>query len=51
MKDRVRSAGKKPYAPPRLTVYGELRALTQAKRGTRNDGGGKPRTRSSGGSA
>jgi hypothetical protein len=39
---------KHPYHPPRLTRYGELRDLTQAKGGSSNDGGSKPRTRSSG---
>ena len=35
---------KQPYRTPRLTVYGDIRALTQ-KGGKRNDGGGKPKTR------
>ncbi len=39
---------KKPYRPPRLKVYGDLRRLTMAKGGSANDGGGKPRTRASG---
>jgi hypothetical protein len=41
------SAGKKqPYRSPELTVHGDIRALTRSKRGTSNDGTGKPRTRS-----
>jgi hypothetical protein len=47
VQDRQKTA-KRPYHPPRLTRYGELRDLTQAKAGTSNDGGSKPRTRSSG---
>jgi len=35
---------KHPYAPPRLTVYGDLRALTLKDGGTMgmNDGGAGP---------
>ena len=44
-------AGKRPYARPVLRVHGDLKTMTQVKRGRRNDGGGKPRTRQSGGSA
>ncbi len=36
---------KKPYRKPELLVHGDLRALTQAKRGRRFDGIGRPRTR------
>jgi len=39
---------KKPYRKPRLKVHGDIRALTAAKAGTGNDGGGKPRTKLSG---
>lgn len=35
---------KKAYQPPRLTDHGDLRRLTQAKKGTKGDGGG-PSTR------
>ncbi len=42
---------KKPYRPPRITVYGNLRRLTLAKGGTQNDGGGKPRTKAGGANA
>jgi hypothetical protein len=42
---------KKPYRPPRLTVYGDLRRLTLAKGGSSNDGGGKPKTKASGANA
>jgi hypothetical protein len=33
---------KKPYAPPRLTVYGDLRMITENMRMTGNDGAGNP---------
>lgn len=36
---------KKPYQPPRLAVYGDLRHLALAKNGRRNDGKGLPTTR------
>jgi hypothetical protein len=48
MKSERPSLKKKPYRPPRLTVYGDLRRLTMAKRGSAPDGAGKPRTRVSG---
>ncbi len=41
----ARRAGRKIYRKPRLAVHGDIRALTGAKAGTRNDGAGKPRTR------
>jgi hypothetical protein len=41
---------KRPYRAPALKVHGDFRKLTAAKSGNRSDGGGKPRTRSSGGS-
>jgi len=41
---RRRTGHKKPYAAPKLRVYGDIRALT-LKGGKRNDGGGKPKTR------
>jgi len=37
---------KKPYAPPQLTVYGNVRDLTQTNRtGKFSDGGGFPRNK------
>lgn len=42
---------KKPYRKPTLKVHGDIRALTGAKRGSRNDGAGKPRTKLSGANA
>lgn len=39
---------KKPYRPPRLVAYGDLRTLSMEKGGTKSDGGGKPRTRARG---
>ena len=45
------AAVKQTYRTPTLTVYGDLGALTRTKRGNRNDGTGKPRTRASGGRA
>jgi hypothetical protein len=42
---------KRPYRAPRLVVHGDLRTLTQAKKGASNDGSGKPRTRLSGSNA
>ena len=45
---REKVQSRKPWRKPGLTVHGDLRGLTQAKGGLRNDGGGKPRTRASG---
>lgn len=46
MKSKKASRAKKPYRPPRLTVYGDLRRLTQGGGGTRREGGpGTPKTR------
>ena len=45
--DRVVS--RKPYLTPDLIVHGSVKDLTQAKGGGKNDGGGKPRTRTNGG--
>lgn len=36
---------KKPYARPRLTVYGDLRRLTRAKSGISSDSGGNPKSK------
>ena len=45
----VERSGKKEYRSPELTEYGTLAALTLAKGGTKQDGGAKPSTRSTGG--
>jgi hypothetical protein len=36
---------RKPYQAPRLTVYGDLHRIAQAKGGAKADGGGKPVTK------
>lgn len=51
MKTEAPRLKKKPYRPPRLVAYGDLRTLTMAKGGNKNDGGGKPATKLSGASA
>jgi len=44
-----RSPGqKKLYRRPKLTVHGDIRALTRTKKGTSYDGSGKPRTKTTG---
>jgi hypothetical protein len=41
-----RESGRKPYRPPKLTVYGDLpRLVAMAKPGSRSDGAGKPKTK------
>ncbi len=50
MKSKTARAKKKSYHRPRLVMYGDLRRLTMAKGGTKNDGGGKPATKLSGAS-
>lgn len=45
---RTSEEKRKPYRPPRLAVYGDLRHLTLAKGSTNNDGTGKPATKLSG---
>ncbi len=50
-RDAPRHTKKRPYRTPRLTVHGDLKTITMAKGGSSNDGGGKPRTKVSGGSA
>ena len=40
-----KSSHKKPYRSPTLTIHGDLRRLTQAKGGAKNDAGMKPATR------
>ena len=50
MKPRPGPARKKrPYRAPRIVVLGDLRTITLAKQGTKNDGAGKPATRINGG--
>jgi hypothetical protein len=41
----ARRAKKRPYRAPALRTYGDLKALTSAKRGNRMDGTGVPKTR------
>ncbi len=48
MKSKTARKKKKSYRQPRLVVYGDFRSLTRAKGGTKNDGGGKASTRSTG---
>lgn len=36
---------KKPFRPPRFTVYGDLRRIALVKGGVKGDGGGTPATR------
>lgn len=51
MKAKTAVQRRKPYRPPRLVVYGDLRRLTRAKGGNKGDGAGKPSTRASGSNA
>lgn len=51
MRPKTTDQKRKPYRPPRLVVYGDLRSLTMAKGGTKGDGTGKPATKASGTSA
>lgn len=44
MKSKPTRRKKKPYRPPRVVVYGDLRRLTRAKGGNKTDGG-QPKTR------
>ncbi len=48
---RHRDAHKRPYVTPRLTVHGDIGALTQTKKGHFSDGTKKPATRASGATA
>jgi hypothetical protein len=43
-KGNAKKSRKAPYEAPTLKTYGDLKALTQGKRGSSNDGG-SPRTR------
>ncbi|HKV99612.1 MAG TPA: lasso RiPP family leader peptide-containing protein [Vicinamibacterales bacterium] len=45
------AAARKPYRTPELIVHGSVRSLTRGKAGGKQDGGGKPRTRTNGGPA
>jgi hypothetical protein len=41
-----KESGRKPYQPPKLTLYGDLpRLVAMAKPGSRGDGSGKPKTK------
>jgi hypothetical protein len=42
---RPSTGTKKPYRSPALTVHGDVRDLTHAKKGKTSDGTGKPKTR------
>jgi hypothetical protein len=42
------SPARRPYRSPTLKVHGDFRKLTAAKGGGLNDGGGKPKTKSTG---
>ena len=48
---RPNTGRKKRYHPPELTVHGNLRTLTRAKKGKKSDGARKPATRTNGGNA
>jgi hypothetical protein len=39
---------KKPYRAPTLKVHGDFRKLTASKGGASNDGGAKPKTKTTG---
>ena len=47
MKSKSENRKKKPYHPPRLVTYGDFRSLTrtQAKGGSKGDGGANPRSK------
>jgi hypothetical protein len=44
-RSRQSTGKKKPYRSPELTVHGDVRTLTLAKKGKNADGTGRPRTR------
>lgn len=44
-KKTTRRGKKRPYRAPALRTYGDLKALTSMKGGTRMDGAGNPKTR------
>lgn len=39
MRPKATGQQKKPYRPPRIAVYGNLRRLTQGGTGAKGDGG------------
>lgn len=43
-----RAGLRRPYRTPQLVVHGNVKDLTRVKGGGKSDGGGKPRTRTSG---
>ena len=45
VRDEKGPRAKQPYRTPRLTTYGALRGLALQKGGTKNDGGGNPKSR------
>ena len=47
-KKKSRTPAKGAYRAPALKVHGDLKSTTLVKKGTKNDGGGKPQTRASG---
>jgi hypothetical protein len=48
-KDETRAKEeRREYRKPRPIVHGDLRAITLTKKGTKNDGSGKPQTRVNG---
>ena len=44
-RNNLERGNRRPYATPRLVIYGNLRELTQTKGGTASDGTGKAATR------
>jgi len=42
---------KRRYATPKLVAHGDLKVMTQSKKGTTADGGSKPKTHLFGGTA
>ena len=47
-KKPTRPRAKGAYQTPALKVYGDLKSTTLVKKGTKTDGGAKPKTRASG---
>jgi len=50
-KSKPEKSKKRPYHPPKVTVHGDLRAMTKSKGGSSSDGSGKPATRAFGSNA
>jgi hypothetical protein len=48
MKPKTTGQAKKTYRSPRLGVYGDLRRLTMTKGGTRSDGVGAAKSKTTG---